>query len=59
MLEGPANMPFVEVLGFERDVSRRGTACEKLTANLAEAYGINPDIISIYYLGRSWAGRWC
>lgn len=44
-------MPFVEILGFEKAVSRRRRAAEALTRGLAEAYGISPDIISVYFVG--------
>ena len=43
-------MPFIEILGFERDVSRRRKAAEDLTRGLAEAYGISPEIISTYFI---------
>lgn len=46
-------MPFVEILGFENDVSRRRKAAEALTKGLAEAYDISPEIITTYFIGLS------
>jgi phenylpyruvate tautomerase PptA (4-oxalocrotonate tautomerase family) len=43
-------MPFIEVLGFERDAARRRAASERMTSGLAEAYGIGEDIISVYFI---------
>ncbi|MEC5293114.1 MULTISPECIES: tautomerase family protein [unclassified Aurantimonas] len=43
-------MPFLEVYDFDENPNCRKAATERMTAALSEAYGIAPDIISIYFI---------
>lgn len=42
-------MPFLEVAIFDQHKSERPVLAQRLTDAVAEAFGIEPDIISIYF----------
>lgn len=43
-------MPFIEIYHFDLEPERRSRAARGATAALAEAFGIAPEIITIYFL---------
>ena len=43
-------MPFIEITGVAHDDEQRRRLSARLTQSLAGAFGISPDIITIYFL---------